>query len=164
LTRTLTLVCAGASLASLAVASLLGGTLFPAVLLPFLGLVWVIGLIRRWTWAAPAGLCAVFGCAAWGGFQQHPLVPGLVAALLALAVYDLAAFEGRLRLASEQDDLRDLERGHLGRLLLTLAAGALLLLPAFALRVEFKFELAIAAILAAVWGLGRVAGWLLNRD
>ena len=164
MTRTLTLVCAGASLASLALASLLGRTLFPAVLLPILGLVWVTGLIRRWTWAGPAGLCAVFGCAAWGGFQQLPLAPGLAAALLALAVYDLAAFEGRLRLASEQDDLRDLERAHLGRLILSLAAGALLLLPAFMLKVGFRFELALAAILAAVWGLGRVAGWLLTRE
>jgi hypothetical protein len=78
--------------------------------------------------------------------------------------WDLAEFYIRLRLASPDDDISRLERGHLSRLaVLALGGGGL---SAFALTLHFNpsFEWIVILMVFSIWGIGRMVSWLINKE
>jgi hypothetical protein len=127
-----------------------------------LGLVWIFAETRRVRLAAYVGFFLAAVGAAAGEWQRLP--PALLVLSLgsALAAWDLSDFWRRLDFASgpdgpvspQIDDLRTLERRHLGRLVVILLMGVGF--SAFALQahmVRFKFEAAAILALLGAWGV-----------
>ncbi len=147
-----------------ALAFLLGGQGWLALALVLIGAAWWVATRRQGNGAGSLGLFAVFGFAA-AGFLMH-VTPVLLflAALLALAGWDLAGMEARLQLADPEEDLNPLRKRHYLRLGVTLGVGAVLVAAALVVHLRLSFEgIALLAILAA-WGIGQVIARLLTRE
>lgn len=139
-----------------------GGYSGVAVVAALLGLVWIFAEARGARGAAYVGFFLAAVGAAAGEWQRLP--PGLLVLSLgsALAAWDLSDFWRRLSFASgpdgprspQSEDLRMLERRHLGWLAFILLTG--IALSTFALQVRevrFKFEVAAALALLGAWGV-----------
>ncbi|MBI4731926.1 MAG: hypothetical protein HY781_07350 [Chloroflexi bacterium] len=155
-----TLLGAGLVAAAFAVA----GFILPAVLLFLFFVFWIFAFSRNWDWIHAPGLLLASGLAAFGLFlelESAYIFPGV---FLSLAGWDLADFASRLRLASPEDDTRDLQRRHYLRLGLTLAIGVGLVLLAVNLQVRLPLGWMAALALLAAWGLGVLIKRLLQGN
>ncbi|HTX89972.1 MAG TPA: hypothetical protein VMC09_02050 [Anaerolineales bacterium] len=164
MTRLLLYVCAGLGLGFGLLAYFTAGLVQPGVVLLVLGGVWVLGLARRWEWAASLGLAILFGAAALGFYLGATPVLLVFSALLALPAWDLAGFIARLERADPAADTTGLERAHLARLGLVSLAGAGLTGLALLARVRLPFEGVVGLVFLGIWGIGRVVRWLLQRS
>lgn len=133
------------------------GALSLALVSIILGGAWLYGWRRAMHRTLDLGLAGATGLAAGVSAITSPwlALPALIAALLA---WDLLRFDLQLRLFTRVDDLALLERQHLQRAALTMAAG--LALSMAALLVRAQFSLAVIALLAvvAVLVLARAVG------
>ena len=125
-----------------------------------LGLLRSLGRRRGWDWIAPLWLISLHGAAAIGLLLNLEAGWMLLAAVAALSAWDLDAVLRRLGGAQEGDALRDLERRHLGRLLLVNAVG--LTLAGMALEFSVRLSLAAAILLGllALAGLSQMIAFL----
>jgi hypothetical protein len=129
-----------------------------------LGLVWLGGYWRDWFWITPLGLIGFAVAAAAGllqGLGAGWMVLGLVAALCA---WDLHYLVRTLQALEPAKVHRRLEWSHIQRL--SVVAGLSLVLAAVALTIEVRFTFLVALFLGllAVWGLGRVVGFLRHES
>jgi hypothetical protein len=154
--------CIAACSLALAGGFLIGDLPAPAAALLAFGAFWLAAKRIRWAWVSTLGLILTAAAAGGGlllGLPASWLLPGALGGLLA---WDLAAFEGRLRLADPADDLAGLERRHLAWLLPTAAVGLLLSSAAATFRMQISFGwLLLLALIAAV-GLMRLVSWLFR--
>jgi hypothetical protein len=122
-----------------------------------LGLLWLAGQRLPWRGWPDLGLVALLGAATAGAVQTLPAGWLLVGTVAALAAWDLAHFERRLRAGTptiRDEDL--LRRAHLRQLAGVTGLG--LLLGWLALNLELKLGLgwAIGLGLLAIIGLGQL--------
>jgi hypothetical protein len=164
MTRFLRFVCPVLSVGLLAAGHFRSGLDWSAAGLLVFGILWIVGLALRWGWIPPLGMFVAFGVAAAGLFLDPLPVFLVFGALFALLAWDLAEFYLRLRLASPEDDIAALEKPHLLRLCVLVLAGGVL--SAFALMLHLKpsFEWMVVLMVFAVWGVGRMVYWLLNKE
>ena len=170
MTRLLLFVSAVMCILLLAAGFFLAGSWMPTLVFLLLSAVWLVGLARRWNWAAAYGLFLSFDFAAFGFFQNThgnlvvSIEPAFLVtgALLAFASWDLADFSSRLRLAAPQDDIAALERRHLLRLFVLIILGGLLAYAAPNLRARLSFEWVVVILLFVVWGISRLVRWLMK--
>ena len=164
MTRFLLYASAVISSILLAAGYLLDGSFLLGIGLFVVGIVWILGLRRRWDWVSPLGLCVAFGGAAWGIYLR--VMPALLffAATFSLVAWDLDHFAARLRLASSEDDVAGMERRHLLRLASVVGIGGGLSAVTMAIRVKTPFELMVVLVFLTVWGIGRVVSWLLQSE
>ena len=137
---------------------------WPALGLLFFGVLWLVGLALRRDCVLPIGLFVAFGVAAIGLFLDLSTPLMIFSAIFALLAWDLGEFHTRLRKASPEDDISRLERTHLLRLILLALAGGTLSALSLSLRFTPSFEWLVILMFFAVWGIGRVVNWLLNRE
>jgi hypothetical protein len=172
MTRVLLFICALASIALLSMGFYLGGAIDLAVIFLILSALWILGLVRRWEWAASFGLFLAFGLAAYGYLRNmsviHPVhldpLILLFGALLSLPAWDLADFSNRLRLAAPEDATGRLELSHLLRLAIVTVIGGLLAFAAMNLHVRSTFEWVVVMMFFVIWGISRIANWLLKKE
>lgn len=138
--------------ASLALGFAAGGLGAAAPPILLIGLLWSLGRRRGWDWISPLGLISLYGAAAVGLLLNLEAGWMLLAAVATLSAWDLDAFLQRLGDAERGGAVRDLERRHLGRLLLVNGSG--LALGGMALELSVRLSL-VAAILL---GLLTLAG------
>jgi hypothetical protein len=95
--------------------------------------------------------------AAYGVWNQFPVVWMLLGAVGGLLGWDLSDFGRRLSYASPMDDTRGLERRHLERVGIVAALGLGLAILSVVIRVErLAFEVAVGLVLLAALGLTRL--------
>jgi hypothetical protein len=139
------------------------GMTYQTLALVVVGVVWVLGQIR-WTWIGSLGMVFVTIAALAGVFLGLPVLPMISAIMFAFIAWDLSDFNGRLKLAAKQDDVRNLERNHLLRLGLVLGAGWGVVLLTRIIRVRFTFEIAALLALLGVWGISQLVGKLRRNE
>ncbi len=145
-----------------ALAFILSGEGWLALALVLIGGSWWVAYRRHWDGAGSLGLFAIFGFAAAGLLMHITPVPLYLAALLALAGWDLAGMEARLQLADPGEDLQPLRKRHFQRLGATLGVGAVLVATALVVHLRLSFELISLMAIFAAWGIGRVITRLLR--
>ena len=123
-------------------------------------LIWLVALLRRWNWFSSIGLLAPVAAAGFGLWIGLAAGWALAAVLGALLAWDLTDLRARLHVAAPSDDLRPLERGHLGRLGLILLVGMLLASVAMIAQLRFSFEWGVLLALAGALGVTQLIGWL----
>jgi hypothetical protein len=135
------------------------GALTLALLSIVLGGAWLFGWRRAMQLALDWGLAGAVGLAAGAAIIASPwlALPALIAALLA---WDLLRFDLQLRAFSRVDDLARIERHHIQRAALTLAAGLLPTMVALLVRAQFSFAIIALLAVIAVLALARAAGAL----
>jgi hypothetical protein len=144
----LSLACIGVAALALTSGYALGTLWGGAVAVAALGALWALQQWRGREWASSAGLAAVVTAAAGGfllGVQTGWLLAGVVAALTA---WDLDQFELHLRQAGQVLGRPEMERRHLGRLVLADTIG--LVLAIVALHLQFRFSFFATLFLAAL--------------
>lgn len=125
-----------------------------------IGALWTWGLAQRVKWIPGFGLTFTTLLAAAGLYQSLPFGWMFAAALSALMSYDLSNFSLRLRYAAKNEDTYILQRVHLTRLGIMTLLGLILSTIAMLWQAEFTFEWAIFLMLAGVWGISLLVGWL----
>lgn len=124
------------------------------VLLPVL---WIFAHVRKWYWFSSIALVIIIVAAAYGVWQEFPVVWMLLGAVGGLLGWDLSDFARRLSYASPMDDIRPMERRHLERAGIVAALGLGLALASVFIRFErLAFEVAVGLVLLAALGLTRL--------
>ena len=145
----------GISLATLAIALGYGAgeRWAGAALAVAVGLLWLVGWLRDWSWIASPGLACFVGLAALGIWWE--LTPaGMLAGVVAgLAAWDLVHFAQRLRGAGRVMGAAELVRSHMLRLLPIVLAGLLLGAVGLGVQIELRFGWALLLGALAVLGL-----------
>lgn len=162
MTRRIGSACIAAGSLALAGGYLVGDLPLPAAALLAFGAFWLAAQRQGWAWVSAFGLVLSAGAAAGGlvsGLSPAWLLPGALGGLLA---WDLAAFEGRLRLADRADDRPGLERRHLAWLIPIAAGGLLLSGAAAVVQVQLSFVWLLALALISAVGLMRLVSWLFQ--
>jgi hypothetical protein len=131
-------------------------------LLVIIGLLWLVG--QRYDWAGwpSVGLICFVGAAAWGvwgGAAVGWLLGGTIAALVA---WDLAHFSQRLKYGGQVENIAELKRTHLRRLLVVAGLGLLLGGVALSIQIELNFGWALLLGLLAILSLSWIIS--LTRD
>jgi hypothetical protein len=90
------------------------------------GIIWLIAYWRRWRWFAGVGLLTMIAFSAYGLWIQ--LSPGLliIGTLGALSTWDLQELNRRLYYALPGENVREIEKKRIGRLLLLSLVGMVL--------------------------------------
>jgi hypothetical protein len=163
MTRPLLFLFVVLAIAALAAAFSLAGYLLPVLMLLLFGLLWMVALLRRWTWASVVGLFLVYAFAAAGFWLRLSTGLLLVGATAGFLSWDLTSFSQRLLLSAPEDDVAGLERRHILRLFLATVAGLFLSLGALFLPAKISFGWSLLLVLLSVLGIGRVMNWLMRN-
>ncbi|HLF74127.1 MAG TPA: hypothetical protein VI524_07275 [Anaerolineales bacterium] len=143
--------------ASLAIGYSQMGFADPARWFLLLGALWLAAHWRKLYWFSSVGLLITIIAAAYGVWNQFPIVWMLLGALGGLLGWDLSDFARRLGYASPMDDTRGMERRHLERVGIVAALGlGLALLSVFIHIRRLAFEVAVGLVLLAALGLTRL--------
>ncbi len=128
-----------------------------------LGIIWLIAFWRRWRWFAAVGLLIFIALAAYGLWISLP--PGLMilGALGGLLSWDLQELTRRLHYALRTEDVRALEKRHIGRLLIVAGFGLLLAIIATFVHMRLTREHVVILGLVSAVGLIQLARWLESR-
>ncbi len=127
------------------------------------GVLWFLGTWKNWDWPATVFLICFVGTAVrgiWGGIGAGWMLIGLVAALSA---WDLNHFFHRLQLAQKDDVIKELEYGHLRRLLIVDCLGVLLAGVALIVKIKAGFGVILFLTAVAIVCLSRFIN-LLRRE
>lgn len=160
MTRPLLFSSAALATGCLAAAFGLAGASWLVLVLLSFGVLWIVAISLRLSWASSVGLFGVYGFAAAGFWLQLSTPLLLAASLAGLAAWDLAAFDHRLGRAAPGDDVKGLERSHLLRLVGLAGAGLVLSLAALYLPARISFGWALLLVVLGMWGVGRLVGWM----
>lgn len=121
------------------------------------GALWLAAHFRKWYWFSSIALVVMLVAAAYGVWQNFPVVWMLLGAVGALLGWDLSDFARRLSYASPMDDIRPMERRHLERVGIVAALGLGLALLSVVIRFQrLAFEVAVGLVLLAALGLTRL--------
>jgi hypothetical protein len=131
-----------------------------ALLVLAAGALWLLGQRLGWRWVASTvlvffALMAILGL--WLAVPDDWMLLGWVAALSA---WDLEHFARGMADAGYVEDVQDLERGHLRRLLIVDELAVLLGELALRIKVEIGFGTVFVLALLAVFGLSRAIRFL----
>ncbi|MBT3336583.1 MAG: hypothetical protein HN855_01240 [Anaerolineae bacterium] len=129
-----------------------------------IGTLWTSGLLQRKKWMPGFGLILLTLLAAAGLYQSLPFGWVFAAALSGLMSYDLSNFSLRLRYLAHAENTHQLQRVHLTRLGVMTLLGLTLSTLAMLWQAEFTFEWAIFLMLAGVWGISLLVGWVRQRE
>ena len=125
-----------------------------------LGAGWLLAIWQRWHWYSSFALLVFTILSALG--LWYGLIPGWLFAggIFALFAWDMVDFRHRLRLISNDKDVRGIERRHLARISLLAFIGLFLASIAMLVRAQFSFEWGALLVTVTLLGLGQLAGWL----
>jgi len=129
-----------------------------------LGALWTWGLLQFKKRMPVFGLIAITLLAVIALFKNIPFGWSFASALSGLLSYDLSNFRQRLRFASPTEDTKLLQRVHLTRLSLMTFLGLTLSSIAMLWQAEFTFEWAVFLMLAGVWGISLLVGWVRKNE
>lgn len=127
-----------------------------ALLLLALGLLWMIGQWRVWSWANSLGLLSFTVAAVVGVWLGLPAGWMLLGTVATLAAWDLSDFDQRLQNAQQAQGQQELTRAHLQRLTFVLGLGLLLGSIALSVQLDFGFWWALLLGLLVILSLSRV--------
>jgi hypothetical protein len=164
LTARLVPVSVGLSAGAFALGSALGGLWFVALPVLVMGVIWLAGQFRGWSWISSLGLVLSTVAAGGGllvGLGAGWMLAGLVAAL---AAWDLHHFSHTLASVSRVEGGRSLERRHLQRLLVALGPGVVLAIVALGIEVTLSFGFVLLLGLVAVLGLSQAVAFLRTES
>lgn len=142
----------------------LGGMEGAARWLAAAGALWLLSEWRRLRWVGSLVLLVFIGAAAYGLWLGLPASLMLIGAVAALLGWDLSAFLQRMRRASPHDDLRGMERRHLGRVSIVAALSLVIAGLAAFVRVRLPFEVAVGLALLGTLGLTRLVMWIQREN
>ncbi len=124
------------------------------------GIIWTLGLQRRWMLTADLALILFTLAAAVGIYLSLPFGWMLTGNLGALITHDIGGFVHRLDGTIKLQDTRILARAHTARLGMFLLISITLSLVAILWQTQISFEWMVIFVLVVVWGLSRVLRWL----
>lgn len=128
------------------------------------GALWTWGLLQNKNWIPGLGLILLTLLAAAGLYQSLPFGWVFAAALSGLISYDLSNLSLRLRYAAKNEDTHLLQRVHFTRLGIMTLLGLILSTVAMLWQANFTFEWAIFLMLAGVWGVSLLVGWVRQSE
>jgi hypothetical protein len=157
------LISTVASTCTLAVGYALGGAWPGTLLILALGFLWLLDQWRGGGKVASVALVFFVGAAAVGLWLDLGDVWMLLGVVAALSAWDLDRFAQRQRNVGRVENVQQLERRHLRRLLIVDGLG-LLLAAAGGLKIKVSFGAALLLALLAVLGLSRAVGFLRRES
>ncbi len=128
-----------------------------------LGVVWLVSQWFRWNWFSSLALFASIIFAAIGLWVSAFFGWMAAGAVFALFAWDMSDFRQRMRLISQNDDARGMERRHIARLSLLTLLGLILLSIASVLQFKLTFEWGVFLVIVILIGLAQLVGWFKKQ-
>ncbi len=125
-----------------------------------IGAIWTWGLLQFKKRSPRIGMVLLSLLSIIGLFNELSFGWMFAGALNALLSYDLSNFYQRLRFASETEDTKLLKRVHFTRLSIITLLGLFLSTASMLWQAKFTFEWAVFLMLAGVWGISLLVGWV----
>ncbi len=127
------------------------------------GALWLFAVWQNWKWFASVGLFASMLAAAfglWAGFTPGWMI---ASGIFSLFAWDMTDFRRRQKFIAADDDSRGMERRHIARVSMLIAAGLFLATIATLLQVRFTFEWGVFLVAVAVLGLMQLFVWFQKK-
>jgi hypothetical protein len=126
-----------------------------AILVVAAGVIWGIGVWRRWKWTAYLSFIFPIGAAAvgyWLGMRHLFMLFGVCASL---AAWDLDRFQWRFRSLKHDEAIMAMEKVHIYRLSLVIGAGLLVSVVGLQVNVKPAFGIVLVTSMLMIIALNR---------
>ena len=155
LTRKALLVAISIATALLTVGYLAGQLWLEVPVVFLVGVLWGVCVLREFRWVASLLFAIMMGAAAVGHMTRLPQILMLAAGCTIVLAWDLHQFEARL-LDLEEQGTKEMEKNHLKRTLMVLAASFVLIAVDSWLRIRFQFIILVAVTILAILILNQI--------
>ncbi|RPI87868.1 MAG: hypothetical protein EHM41_03445 [Chloroflexi bacterium] len=158
--RAIEVLCIVISTTVLSAAYITGGYITAAMVIVFIGAGWLVAELYKWIPVTFLGLLFSSLAAGAGILLDLQIWLVFLGAAAGLAAWDLTRFNQHLQLAADTDDVRDLEKRHLGWLGGTLFIGLLLAGGSIVAQAQLPFGWIMIFAILGVLGLVRFVAWV----
>jgi len=149
--------------AALALSFFLRGFIPGSAVMIAVGMLWLLGLRRRWGWVS-GNMFLLFGVInAILLLIQAPPILEVISLSASLITWDLDHFQVRLDRIRSVEMARGVEKGHIAHLAAGVAAGILAAAAALLIHIQLSFAIALIAGAAALLFLSQAVSRLSNR-
>jgi hypothetical protein len=128
----------------------------------YFGAIWSVAQARRWWWFSGIGLIFTILLAGLGLWIGIPAGWMFSAGIFSLFAWDLSEFRNRYRFVASIER-HDLERRHLARVSLLVAAGLFLSSLVMLIRSQFTFEWAVFLLTVTILGSTQLIAWIQKK-
>ncbi len=141
-----------------------GGLLKVAFCVALLGVLWIVGLYKRWKWCGNLMFLIIIGICTVGLYFNLSFVWLLLGLTGALSAHDVNRFEQRKSMAGIIKNLHGMEKHHLIRLMTVIIFSLILgtITPFINIRIEFGMVLSLGIL--TVFCMNRVTSFLIHKN
>jgi len=141
-----------------------GGLLKVAFCVVLLGVLWIVGLYKRWKWCGNLMFLIIIGTCTVGLFYNLSFVWILLGVTGALSAQDVNRFEQRKSMAGIIKSLHDMEKAHLIRLMTVIVFSLILGTITQLINTRIEFGMVLSLGILTVFCMNRVTSFLIHKN
>jgi hypothetical protein len=137
-----------------------GGLLKVAFCVALLGVLWIVGLYKRWKWCGNLMFLIIIGTCTVGLYFNLSFVWLLLGLTGALSAHDVNRFEHRKSMAGINKSIHDMEKSHLIRLMIVIVFSLTLGTITQFINIRIEFGIVLSLGILTVFCMNRVTSFL----
>ena len=141
-----------------------GGLLKVAFCVALLGVLWIVGLYKRWKWCGNLMFLIIIGTCTVGLYFNLSFVWLLLGLTGALSAHDVNRFEQRKSMAGIIKSLHDMEKHHLIRLMTVIIFSLILGAITSFINIRIEFGMVLSLGILTVFCMNRVTSFLIHKN
>ena len=140
-----------------------GGFLKVAFCVALLGVLWIVGLYKRWKWWGNLMFLIIIGTCTVGLYFNLSFVWLLLGLTGALSAHDISRLEQRKSITGIINGLHDIEKHHLIRLMAVIIFSLFLGTIASLINIRIEFGMVLSLGILTVFCMNRVTSVLIHK-
>jgi len=141
-----------------------GGLLKVAFCVALLGVLWIVGLYKRWKWCGNLMFLIIIGACTVGLFYNLSFVWILLGLTGALSAHDVNRFEQRKSMAGIIKSIHDTDKNHLIRLMTVIVFSLILGTITQFINIRIEFGMVLSLGILTVFCMNRVTSFLMHTN
>ena len=141
-----------------------GGLLKVAFCVALLGVIWTVGLYKRWKWCGNIMFLIIIGTCTVGLYFNLSFVWLFLGSIGALSALDVSRFEQRKSIAGIIKNLHDIEKHHLIRLMTVIIFSLILGTITSFINIRIEFGMVLLLGILTVFCLNRATSFLTHKN
>jgi len=141
-----------------------GGLLKMTFCVALLGVLWIVGLYKRWKWCGNIMFLIIIGTCTVGLYFNLSFVWLLLGLTGALSAHDVNRFEQRKSIAGITKSIHDTEKKHLIRLMTVIIISLILGTITQFINIRIEFGMVLLLGILTVFCMNRVTSFLIHKN
>jgi len=141
-----------------------GGLLKVAFCVALLGVLWIVGIYKKWKWWGSLMFLIIIGTCTVGLFYNLSFVWILLGVTGALSAHDVNRFEQRKSMAGIIKSIYDMEKAHLIRLMAVIVFSLILGTITQFMNLRNEFGMVLSLGILTVFCMNRVTSFLMHKN